>query len=372
MTRVFHVAAVILLAFASKGVAEETFEQLQKEYDEIDATFVKELKASPSQEEAIRANEKQRKALAEWKEKALASLRKSAEAPESLGVIVSIMRYDGTVVAEMVGLLKEHHVKHPELGKTFHSLADSRTKEGPAFVEEMAEKCPTEVGRGQAAYALGLQARWRILRDGQGSFGFGTKLPEEERKRWQDRAAKYLTLAAEKYPKVAMAYGSGTLGANARAELAGLKNLAHLLVGKVAPDIEGEDLDGKKFKLSDYRGKVTVVVFWASWCGPCMKQVPHEKEMVERLRGKPFALIGVNGDEERENGVKAARTKGMTWPSFWAYAERPEGPIHRAWNLMGWPTIYVLDAGGVIRYVGHEGSKLDELVDKLLAEGEKK
>jgi thiol-disulfide isomerase/thioredoxin len=53
------------------------------------------------------------------------------------------------------------------------------------------------------------------------------------------------------------------------------------------PDLAGEDLDGVAFKLSDYRGKVVLLDFWAHWCGHCMEVVPHERSMVERLAGKP-------------------------------------------------------------------------------------
>ena len=54
--------------------------------------------------------------------------------------------------------------------------------------------------------------------------------------------------------------------------------MLNLAVGKPAPEIEGVDVDGKPLKLSDYKGKVVVLVFWGSWCGPCMAQVPHERE----------------------------------------------------------------------------------------------
>jgi thiol-disulfide isomerase/thioredoxin len=57
-------------------------------------------------------------------------------------------------------------------------------------------------------------------------------------------------------------------------------------------------LDGEKLPLKGYRGKVVLLVFWASWCGPCMAVVPNEREIVEKLKDRPFALIGVNGDEE--------------------------------------------------------------------------
>ena len=88
-----------------------------------------------------------------------------------------------------------------------------------------------------------------------------------------------------------------TLDRVAEARLDEMHNLA---VGKPAPEIDGVDLDGKPMKLSDYRGKVVVVVFWGSWCGPCMAEVPHERELVERLKGKPFALLGVDCEEDQQ------------------------------------------------------------------------
>lgn len=346
--------------------------QLRKDHNEIEATFMRELRADGSPEAVGKANKKYSTALDAWRKKALTALRESGNQPEAFEVIAAFLSGADTNTPELVTILRTHHTARPDLGKLFHSLVQSRGKEGPAFIEEIVEKSPVAAVRGQAAYEIGWQAKWRITQDGKESFGFGKKLTEEERKRWQARAEKYLTLAAEKYTSVPPVDEVGTVGANARAELAGLKNLPNLRVGKVAPDIEGEGLDGKKFKLGDTRGKVTVVVFWASWCGPCMRMVPHEKKLVEWHKGQPFALIGVNGDEELDKAQEAAKKAGMTWPSFRAEADRTAGPIHRAWNVHVWPTIYVLDADGVIRYTGHEDEKLDDWVDQLLAEMGKK
>ncbi len=136
-------------------------------------------------------------------------------------------------------------------------------------------------------------------------------------------------------------------------------------VGKSAPDIVGEDLDGNPLRLSDYRGKVVVLTFWGSWCPPCRAMIPHERELVERLQGKPFALLGVNSDEGLWTIRNFAAREGITWRNWY---DGPDGPIARAWGVVAWPTVYVLDARGVIRYTNVRGAALDRAVDKLLAE----
>jgi thiol-disulfide isomerase/thioredoxin len=141
-----------------------------------------------------------------------------------------------------------------------------------------------------------------------------------------------------------------------------------LLPGKLAPETVGEDLDGKPIRLSDFRGRVVVLTFWASWSASCMALVPHERELVERLRYKPFVLIGVNGDETNEAAEKAAATARITWLSV--RDGGPIGPISQAWNVHGWPTFYLIDHRGMI--VNKIGlSDADErLIDRTVKQAE--
>src|SRR6478672_11619558 len=97
-------------------------------------------------------------------------------------------------------------------------------------------------------------------------------------------------------------------------------------------------------KLSDYRGKVVVLTFWATWCGPCMQMVPHERELVRRMEGKSFVLLGVNGDEDKERLRRQSKEQQIHWRSF--YDGGPGGPISRSWNVKGWPAVFVLDRAG--------------------------
>ena len=96
--------------------------------------------------------------------------------------------------------------------------------------------------------------------------------------------------------------------------------------------------------------------------------LPHEKSLVKRLQGQPFALIGINSDGPADEVKKILADNEITWRQ--AIDETTEGPWATAWNVQGWPTIYVLDHKGVIRYRGLRDQRLEEAVMKLLAEME--
>ena len=98
---------------------------------------------------------------------------------------------------------------------------------------------------------------------------------------------------------------------------------------------------------------------------------PHERSLVKRLADKPFALIGINSDRDKDKLKARMKEENITWRSFWNGPLGTGGPISKAWNVRGWPTIYVLDHKGVIRYKNVRGEKMDEAVDTLLAELEK-
>jgi RNA polymerase sigma factor (sigma-70 family) len=155
-----------------------------------------------------------------------------------------------------------------------------------------------------------------------------------------------------------------TLADEAQARLDKMHNL---IAGKPAPEISGVGFDGKPLKLSDYRGKVVALVFWGTWCGPCMREVPHERELAERLKGKPFALLGVNCDDDEQAAASAIKEERMTWPN-WHDGAPGEGPIARRYHIRSYPTIFVIDGRGIIRHTQLLGESLDKAVDELLKE----
>jgi len=97
---------------------------------------------------------------------------------------------------------------------------------------------------------------------------------------------------------------------------------------------------------------------------------PHERSLVKRLKDKPFSLLGVNSDADLEKLHKRMKEENITWRSFSNGPFGTSGPIAARWGVRGWPTIYVLDHKGVIRFKNVRGEKMNAAVDQLLAEME--
>jgi hypothetical protein len=97
---------------------------------------------------------------------------------------------------------------------------------------------------------------------------------------------------------------------------------------------------------------------------------PHEQSLVKRLEGRPFALVSINAEPSKDRAElrTAWESAGNTWRCVWDGDY--EGPINNAWNIQQYPTIYVLDARGVIRYKNVFEKDLDRVVDALLKEME--
>ena len=95
---------------------------------------------------------------------------------------------------------------------------------------------------------------------------------------------------------------------------------------------------------------------------------PHERSLVKQLTGKPFALIGVNSDADLEEIRSIVADKNITWRSFWNGPNGTGGPISTKWNVRGWPTIYVIDTKGKIRFKNVRGAAMDKAITELLAE----
>ena len=140
-------------------------------------------------------------------------------------------------------------------------------------------------------------------------------------------------------------------------------------VGDVCPEIAGEDVDGKRIKLSDYRGKVVLVNFWGTWCPPCRKLLPIERAMVTgTYRDRPFVLLGVAQDS-----ADTLREFQKDNPTPWPNIVDSTQILSKQWNVGGFPSAILVDHQGVIRGLWLDGFDPNEVwaaVDEAVRKAE--
>jgi thiol-disulfide isomerase/thioredoxin len=114
-----------------------------------------------------------------------------------------------------------------------------------------------------------------------------------------------------------------------------------------APPIALKTLDGEPFRLEQLRGKVVLVNFWATWCEPCIEEMPSMQKLRARLAGAPFEIVAVN-HQEGEARIRAFLQKV---PLDFPIVRDTDGAVTRAWQARIFPSSYLVDAEGKIRYL---------------------
>ena len=258
------------------------------------------------------------------------------------------------VPATALEMLARDHLQKEEMVQVCQRLSEAPSPDCEELLRVALAKHSHPDVQGLAGYALSLSVARRA---------------EQARSRAPAEGAELHKIAEKQLEEVIQKHGSvptgkTTLGEVAKARLHALR---HLSVGLPALEIEGRDLDGQPFKLSDYRGKVVVLDFWADWCGYCRQMYPQERAMVARWKDRPFALLGVNCDDEIALSKRAVQKDKLSWRSWWDGGRTGER-ITAQWQVNAFPTIYVLDAKGVIRYKNVRGEALESAVKHLLQE----
>ena len=124
------------------------------------------------------------------------------------------------------------------------------------------------------------------------------------------------------------------------------------LVGQTAPDFTLRSDQGDNKKLSELRGKVVMLNFWATWCGPCRQEIPKLAELKELHDEYDFELLGINIDEDPNKALRLAKKLSVNFPILFDQAKQ----VSKTYSIDAMPMTILIDRDGTIRYV-HRGYK---------------
>lgn len=135
-------------------------------------------------------------------------------------------------------------------------------------------------------------------------------------------------------------------------------------IGQPALDFQVVDLKGKPLSLAKYRGQVVLLDFWATWCGPCIVEMPNVKQTYEKYKNRKFQIIGISLDRGRAPLEDYIEKEGITWPNYYDNG----GQIANMYQVRAIPSTFLIDADGIIRETNLRGSALENAVAQLVRE----
>jgi peroxiredoxin len=140
---------------------------------------------------------------------------------------------------------------------------------------------------------------------------------------------------------------------------------APLAPSTTAPDFTLRTLDGQNLRLGEQRGRVVLVNFWATWCGPCKQEMPHLSRLYEKYRASGFTLLGVNVDEDAKQAATTAGKLGVKFPVLFDGTKS----VSKLYDLQSMPSTVLIDRDGRVRYL-HRGYRdgLEESYEKQIRE----
>lgn len=139
-----------------------------------------------------------------------------------------------------------------------------------------------------------------------------------------------------------------------------------LAIGTAAPELDFAAPNGKKIKLSSLKGKVVLLDFWASWCGPCRKENPNVVDVYNRYKDKGFTVYSVSLDNKKPNWLAAIEKDGLVWPNHVSDLKGWQSDAAALYGINSIPMTYLLDADGIIVASNLRGAELETKLKEIL------
>ncbi len=136
-------------------------------------------------------------------------------------------------------------------------------------------------------------------------------------------------------------------------------------IGQPAPEIKLPSPNGEEIALSSFKGKVVLIDFWASWCGPCRKEMPNVVKAYAKFKNKGFEIYGVSLDQDKDHWVEAIAKDGITWPQV-SDLQKWGSQVVRLYNIQGIPFTVLVDKEGKILAKNLRGEELEKKLAEVL------
>lgn len=175
---------------------------------------------------------------------------------------------------------------------------------------------------------------------------------------------QYLTLYEEIFQKLAPSVQQSDGGKEAKKRIVNLKNQP--AIGKVVSDFTLPDTSGKQVALSSFKGKYVLLDFWGHWCSPCIKAFPKLVELHGRYQGK-LSIVGVAAEhsDDKDKWTNAIKNGGSKWVQL-SELEGDKGEVNKRFNILGFPTYFLLDKDGVLVKRTYSMDEMEETLHSLL------